>query len=285
MVSANQDPDGVRAALFDPQFLPGFNDSGAHLTNMAFYDANLRGLHLAQRDGLDRVASHVRRLTKDPADFFRLEVGTLDVGARADVAVIDPDALAAWDTESTTELVHRDAFDHVQVVNRPPDVVTHTVVGGRLVWADGTPRRPWASSGPGRCSPPPELGSGGRSTPACSVKRLALPRRAVHETRTGAGIVHVGQGPSACSARNTRQGRFREAWVDGTSRCDAKPAHPGAVVPVLSRRPWSAAGAAHPARRAGPPGRRSARTPPAGERRGRAGARPSRRSGPGSSSP
>ena len=139
MVSANQDPDGVRAALFDPQFLPGFNDSGAHLTNMAFYDANLRGLHLAQRDGLDRVATHVRRLTKDPADFFRLEVGTLDVGARADVAVIDPDALAAWDTESTTELVHRDAFDHVQVVNRPPDVVTHTVVGGRLVWADGDP--------------------------------------------------------------------------------------------------------------------------------------------------
>lgn len=137
MVSANRDPDAVRAALFDPQFLPGFNDSGAHLTNMAFYDANLRGLHLAQQDGLDRVASHVRRLTRDPAEFFGLDVGTLDVGARADLAVIDPDALAGWDTESTTRVVHRDAFDHVQVVNRPPDVVTHTVVGGVLVWADG----------------------------------------------------------------------------------------------------------------------------------------------------
>ena len=139
MVSANQDPAGVRAALFDPQFLPGFNDSGAHLTNMAFYDANLRGLHLAQRDGLDRVATHVRRLTRDPAEFFRVDVGTLDVGARADVAVVDPQALAAWDTEATTELVHRDVFDHVQVVNRPPGVVTHTIVGGRLVWADGAP--------------------------------------------------------------------------------------------------------------------------------------------------
>jgi N-acyl-D-aspartate/D-glutamate deacylase len=139
MVSANRDPEGVREALFDPQFLPGFNDSGAHLTNMAFYDANLRGLHLAQRDGLDRVASHVRRLTRDPAEFFGVDAGTLDVGARADVVVVDPGALAAWDTESTTELVHREAFDHVQVVNRPPGVVTHTVVGGRLVWADGTP--------------------------------------------------------------------------------------------------------------------------------------------------
>lgn len=139
MVSANRDPEGVRKAIFDPQFLPGFNDSGAHLTNMAFYDANLRGLHLAQQEGLDRVATHVRRLTKDPADFFRLDVGTLDVGARADVAVVDPEALASWETESTTELVHRDAFDHVQVVNRPPGVVTHTVVGGRVVWADGAP--------------------------------------------------------------------------------------------------------------------------------------------------
>lgn len=139
MVSANQDPDGIRTALFEPQFLPGFNDSGAHLTNMAFYDANLRGLHLAQRDGMERVAWHVRRLTKDPADFFGIDVGTLDIGARADVAVVDPDALAGWDTESTYAYVWRDAFQHEQVVNRPPDVVTHTLVGGRLVWEAGEP--------------------------------------------------------------------------------------------------------------------------------------------------
>lgn len=47
------------------------------------------------------------------------------------------DALATWDTESTTRYVWREAFDHHQVGNRPPDVVTHTVVGGRLVRADG----------------------------------------------------------------------------------------------------------------------------------------------------
>lgn len=139
MISANRDSDGVRAALYDPQFLPGFNDSGAHLTNMAFYDANLRGLHLAQRDGLDRVGAHVRRLTRDPAEFFGLDVGTLDVGARADVAVIDPEALAGWDTETTYAYVWRDAFQHEQVVNRPPGVVTDTIVSGRRVWQDGAP--------------------------------------------------------------------------------------------------------------------------------------------------
>ena len=107
---------------------------------MAFYDANLRGLHLAQRDGLDRVASHVRRLTKDPADFLRLDVGTLDVGRpRRRGGRSTPTRWPAGTPNPPTELVHRDAFDHVQVVNRPPDVVTHTVVGGRLVWADGDP--------------------------------------------------------------------------------------------------------------------------------------------------
>lgn len=139
MVSANRDPQGVREVLFDEQFLPGFNDSGAHLTNMAFYDANLRGLKLAQEDGLGQVARHVKRLTKDPAEFFRLDVGTLDIGARADVAVVDPQSLAGWDPDDTYLYAWRDAFAHEQLVNRPPDVVTHTVVGGEVVWADGEP--------------------------------------------------------------------------------------------------------------------------------------------------
>ncbi len=139
MIAANADPAKLRDTLFDPEFLPGFNDSGAHLTNMAFYDANLRGLHLAQHEGLERVAQHVRRLTRDPAEFFRVDAGTLDIGARGDVAIVDPEALSDWDTESTTEFVWRDAFDNQQVVNRPPDVVVRTIVGGTTVWADGAP--------------------------------------------------------------------------------------------------------------------------------------------------
>ena len=91
----------------------------------------------AQHEGLERVASHVRRLTRDPAEFFRVDAGTLDIGGRGDVVVVDPDALAAWDTESTTHLVWRDEFEHEQVVNRPPDVVVRTIVGGTTVWADG----------------------------------------------------------------------------------------------------------------------------------------------------
>jgi N-acyl-D-aspartate/D-glutamate deacylase len=41
------------------------------------------------------VAKVVRRLTAEPAEFFGLDVGTLEIGAQADLVVIDPEALAA----------------------------------------------------------------------------------------------------------------------------------------------------------------------------------------------
>lgn len=134
LVSANKDPKITRELLFNPRVLPGFNDSGAHLTNMAFYDGNLRGLQMAQDEGLDRVAWHVKRLTRDPADFFGINAGRIDVGSQADIILVDPKALAAYDSEANTQPVFRDAFDHEQMVNRSDGVVTHTFVAGKLAW-------------------------------------------------------------------------------------------------------------------------------------------------------
>ncbi|MBW1905080.1 MAG: amidohydrolase family protein, partial [Deltaproteobacteria bacterium] len=62
VLAANDDDARMARVLFDPQTLPGFNDSGAHLTNMAYYDANLRGLQIAQRRSMKDVAYHVGRL-------------------------------------------------------------------------------------------------------------------------------------------------------------------------------------------------------------------------------
>ncbi len=134
---ANQDPARVRELLFHPKLLPGFNDSGAHLTNMAFYDCNLRTLRIAQAEGLRRVAHAVRRLTQEPAEFFGVAAGVLEPGVQADVAVIDPDALARHDGEQQIRYVWRDAFQHHQLVNRPEGVVTQVLVAGRLAWDAG----------------------------------------------------------------------------------------------------------------------------------------------------
>jgi N-acyl-D-aspartate/D-glutamate deacylase len=117
--------------------LPGFNDSGAHITNMAFFDGNLMSLQLAQSRGLDTVSQMVRRLSREPAEFFGLDVGTLEIGAQADIAMIDPDALAGWDCNATRRLEYRDIFAHQQMVNRPQGVVRGVWIRGERVWREG----------------------------------------------------------------------------------------------------------------------------------------------------
>jgi len=131
---ANQDPASVRELLFHPLLLPGFNDSGAHLTNMAFYDCNLRTLKIAQEEGLARVAHAVHRLTQEPAELFGIEAGVLRRGAQADVVLVDPAALARHDGEQQVRYVWREAFEHFQLVNRPEGVVTQVWIGGHLAW-------------------------------------------------------------------------------------------------------------------------------------------------------
>jgi len=133
--TANRDPAMVKKLLFHPLTLPGFNDSGAHLTNMAFYDCNLRTLKIAQEDGLQRVAVAVQRMTQAPAQFFGLNVGTLQPGAQADLCVVDPQALRQWHPESTIRYIRREIFDCEQLVNRPEGVVTQVMIAGKLAWS------------------------------------------------------------------------------------------------------------------------------------------------------
>ncbi|MEO0952961.1 MAG: hypothetical protein AAFY44_16785, partial [Pseudomonadota bacterium] len=111
-----------------------FNDSGAHLTNMAFYDGNLRALQIAQREGERAVAFTVERLTRVPAEFFDVDTGTLAPGSRADVTIVDPEALANYDAEANIESMFREDFGHEQLVNRSDGVVAGVVIGGRLAW-------------------------------------------------------------------------------------------------------------------------------------------------------
>lgn len=134
---ANRDPRTTKKLLFHPLTLPGFNDSGAHLTNLAFYDGNLRTLKFAQPDGLLQVAYAVHRLTQAPAEFFGLNTGLLTVGAQADVCIINPDALAAWNPETTYQFIDRPLFSARQVVNRPQGVVDRVLIAGQVAYADG----------------------------------------------------------------------------------------------------------------------------------------------------
>jgi N-acyl-D-aspartate/D-glutamate deacylase len=120
--------------LLHESTLPGFNDSGAHITNMAFFDGNLGALKRAQERDLATVARMVQRLTAEPAEFFGLDVGTLEIGAQADIVLIDPEALAQHECDSNRKLVHRELFQHKQMVNRSDGVVSRVLINGTTVW-------------------------------------------------------------------------------------------------------------------------------------------------------
>jgi N-acyl-D-aspartate/D-glutamate deacylase len=136
-VVANDRPEILRDLLFHPHLLPGFNDSGAHLINLAFFDGNLLTLQIAARESLEMVAKAVRRLTREPAEFFRVDAGRLDVGAQADVVLLDPEALRSYDTDANRRMIYRDIFEHEQLVNRSDGVVAAVFIAGEQVW-DGT---------------------------------------------------------------------------------------------------------------------------------------------------
>lgn len=137
-VSANADEKMVRKLTMDPNFLPGFADSGAHLTNMAFYDINLRALKIAHDEkGEAGVAYMTKRLTRDPADFFNIEAGRIEDDAQADLVLINPEKLKAYDGEAGVRRVYRDVLGHDQLVNRSDGVVAHVFIAGARVFSGG----------------------------------------------------------------------------------------------------------------------------------------------------
>ena len=143
VLAANDDEERMARVLFDPQTLPGFNDSGAHLANMAYYDANLRGLQIAQRRSLEVVAYHVGRLTRVPAEFWGVDqtLGTIEPGRQADLILIDPVALSTHDSEANTIFEYREAVAAEQMLNRSDGVVTDVWIAGTPAWRNSKPTK------------------------------------------------------------------------------------------------------------------------------------------------
>ena len=133
-VAANKDPEVVKKLLLHPGLIPGFNDSGAHVTNMAFFDGNLRALRLAMDDSEELVAHMTKRLTSEPAEFFGLPPLGVGVGQSADFLLVDPQELACYDGESTIRYEYRDLFGCHQLVNRSEGLVAGVFKRGEEIW-------------------------------------------------------------------------------------------------------------------------------------------------------
>lgn len=169
---ANHRPAEIARMISEPGALIGFADSGAHIRNMAFYSFPLRMLKMVRDAELAGapimpIEKAVWRLTGEIAGWLGVEAGTIRVGDRADLVVIDPTAL-----DSRLDAYHEapmDGFDGlVRMVNRSDGAVNAVFVNGRLAWGgDGFDAKLGTSTGFGSFLP---AGGASAARPSATTK-------------------------------------------------------------------------------------------------------------------
>lgn len=140
-VVGNERESSLRYVVNHPSVLMGFSDAGAHLRNMAYYDFPLHLLRMVVRgDAAGRPVMSperaVHRLTGEIADYLGIDAGSLEVGRRADLAVVDPTTL----DDRLDDIVEEDMVGIPglqRLVRRHDDCVPAVLVNGRIAWSDG----------------------------------------------------------------------------------------------------------------------------------------------------
>lgn len=135
-VIGNHRQDKLSAMVQDDNTLITFSDAGAHIRNMAFYNLPLRFLKLVNNSltGPAPVMSlekAIWRLSGEQADWFGVDAGYIREGKRADICLINPQALA-----QNLELEHWDEMQNFgglqRMVNRNPGAVPYVIINGRI---------------------------------------------------------------------------------------------------------------------------------------------------------
>lgn len=136
-VIANHRPSVVRRNIRDKSALIGFSDAGAHLRNMAFYNFPLQMLkHSRVSESKMTPEYAVWRLTGEIADWYQIDAGKLEEGARADIAIVDPERLFQTDLDAYEEAAFEELGGLKRIVNRHDNVVKATIINGKLAWHD-----------------------------------------------------------------------------------------------------------------------------------------------------
>jgi len=141
-VIANDRPRLLEWIVAHPDVLIGFSDAGAHLRNMAYYNFPLRMLKLvrdAERAGRPfmTVERAVHRLSGELGDWLGIEAGRLEPGARADLVIVDPEALD--EVEAIHEAPMPDFDNLPRLVRRNDAAIRRVLINGRVAWTDANP--------------------------------------------------------------------------------------------------------------------------------------------------
>lgn len=141
-VMGNDRPDALEWIVRHPDILVGFSDAGAHLRNMAHYNFPLRMLRLvaeSHRAGKPcmSIERAVHRLTGEIGNWLGIDAGVLAVGRRADLSVLDPNAL-----DGALEEFHEADVPEFgglrRLVRRNDRAVRAVMVAGRVAVTEGS---------------------------------------------------------------------------------------------------------------------------------------------------
>jgi N-acyl-D-glutamate deacylase len=138
---ANHRPAELARMVSEPVALIGFADSGAHIRNMAFYSFPLHLLKIvrdAERANkpVMPLEKAVWRLTGEIAEWLGVDAGHLRLGDRADLVVVDPEALD--DRLFAYHEAPMENFDGlVRMVNRSDGAVDAVLINGRVAFQGG----------------------------------------------------------------------------------------------------------------------------------------------------
>jgi len=133
----NDRPGPRRELMASPYTLPGFNDSGAHNRNMAFQDGALQMLQQMQAFPETMTMERaVHRLTGEAAAWLGIDAGVLAKGKRADLVLLDPEALSKG-LSDPIEFEDPRLEGEMRMVKRSDGVVKKVLIGGRVAFEDG----------------------------------------------------------------------------------------------------------------------------------------------------
>jgi N-acyl-D-aspartate/D-glutamate deacylase len=149
IIFANDDEDGVRTLLSAPGCILGLSDAGAHVAQI--YDSVLPTDFLSGwvRDrGVMSIEAGIHKLTGETGRVLGIDRGVLNVGAPADIVVLDLDRLGVGPVRRVADM----PAGGERLLADSPTGYTHILVNGVPTRLDGAtlPARPGAvvRSGP-----------------------------------------------------------------------------------------------------------------------------------------
>lgn len=141
-IAANDRPDQLSWIVQHPDVHIGFSDAGAHLRNISIYNfgpALLKLVHdrLNEGEKTMSIGKAVHKMTKELADWYLMpDIGSIEVGKRADITVIDPSGLTD-EIHDISEAPMPGLPDYLRIVRRNDHAVPYVWINGQLAWENG----------------------------------------------------------------------------------------------------------------------------------------------------